>query len=136
VPNRDLLLGEEQSQLSTLMGRASHNDSWQKQAGAFSCERPARVSDRAFLNVLLDPQHRHRIDQHSPNFGRAHRRRWSESFRGSQTGRWLQLQSPLRRAHGDWRFFGLTLATDMEPIIARPPFWSRSQRVTICSDRR
>ena len=26
---------------------------------------------------------------------------------------------PLRRAHGDWSFFGLTLATDMEPIIAR-----------------
>jgi len=52
----------------------------------------------AFLNVLLDPQHRHRIDQHSPNFGRAHRRRWGESFRGSQTGRWLS-SGPLRRAH-------------------------------------
>jgi hypothetical protein len=34
-------------------------------------------------------------------------------------GEWLQLQSPSQRARGDWSFFGLSLATDMEPIIAR-----------------
>jgi hypothetical protein len=86
--------------LTAKEGRKGHT--WQAVTQAFRSQREAKtttcsrraVRGRAecsycFMNVLLDPQHRHRIDQHSPNFGRAHRRRWGESFRGSQTGRWL-----------------------------------------------